>query len=157
MALIGGANGASRSMVTQSMKMNHLNAQQNPPMRNGHSIPSNHPRMATGTLDGKVGKTILGIRPGRIRPEIMANIDFVGGNSGPVEDVQNHWIFLCASLANAASCVVECFCIPGCLNPDKSLIFEGGSFSFCNHLIPDFKNLSSKSLRDLTFTCPLIP
>ena len=36
-------------------------------------------------------------------------------------------------------------------------IFEGGSFSFCNHLIPGFKNLSSKSLRDLTFTCPLIP
>ena len=46
---------------------------------------------------------------------------------------------------------------PGCLKPDVSSIFEGGSFSFCNHLIPGFKNLSSKSLRDLTFTCPLIP
>ena len=38
-----------------------------------------------------------------------------------------------------------------------AVLFEGGSFSFCNHLIPGFKNLSSKSLRDLTFTCPLIP
>ena len=109
MALIGGVNGALKNTVTPSMQTNHLSAQQNPPMRTGHSIPSNHPRMATGTLDGKVGKTILGIRPGRILPEIMANIDFVGGNSGPVEDVQNHWIFLCVSLANAASCVIKCF------------------------------------------------
>ena len=29
--------------------------------------------------------------------------------------------------------------------------------SFCNHLFPGFINLSSKSLSDLTFTCPLIP
>ena len=46
---------------------------------------------------------------------------------------------------------------PGCLKPDLSSIFEGCSFSFCNHLIPGFNNLSSKSLRDLTFTCPFIP
>ena len=40
----------------------------------------------------------------------------------------------------------------GFMKPELSFILEGGSFSFCNHLVPGFKNLSSKSLRDLTFT-----
>ena len=111
MALIGGANGASRSIVTQSMKMNHLSAQQNPPMRNGHSIPSNHPRMATGTLDGKVGKTTLGICPGRILLEITASTNFVRGNSGHDEmyamslDISVHVSANAASeLSNVLSC-----------------------------------------------------
>ena len=112
MALIGGANGASRSIVTQSMKMNHLNAQQHPPMRTGHSIPSNYPHMATGTLDGKVGTTTTrGICPGRILPETPAGTNFVRGNSGHDEkyakslDISVHVSANAASeLSNVLSC-----------------------------------------------------
>ena len=31
------------------------------------------------------------------------------------------------------------FSFPGCLKPEVSSTFEGGSFSFCNHLMPGFK------------------
>ena len=100
MALIGGANGASRSRVTQSMKMSHLNAKQHPPMGTGHTIPSNHPHMATGTLDGKVGTTAnREICPGHILPETPPGTNFsLEATLAMTKCMRSHWIFLCMSL-----------------------------------------------------------